>query len=88
MYLKSIYPSISKIYTSPVSRATETANIFSEQYHLLPEQIEELREIDFGDMTGKLMSEIPKEVDEEYFKNPYEHAHTNGESLKDVQTRA
>lgn len=33
------------------------------------------------------MSEIPKEVDEAYFKNPYEHAHTNGESLKDVQER-
>jgi broad specificity phosphatase PhoE len=56
-------------------------------YRLSPEPIEELREIDFGDMTGKLMSEIPKEVDDAYFKNPYEHAHINGESLKDVQTR-
>ncbi|MDD2917132.1 MAG: histidine phosphatase family protein [Candidatus Gracilibacteria bacterium] len=86
-YLKSVYPIVSKIFTSPVSRATETADIIAGAYNLLPEQIEELREIDFGDMTGELMSEIPKEIDEAYFKNPYEHAHTHGESLKDVQMR-
>lgn len=87
LYLVSTYPKISKIYTSPVSRATETADIIAWTYHLSPEQIEELREIDFGDMTGKLMSEIPKEIDDAYFQNPYEHAHVNGESLKDVQIR-
>jgi broad specificity phosphatase PhoE len=76
-----------RIYTSPVSRARETADIIAREFHISPEQVEELREIDFGDMTGKNMSEIPKEVDEAYFKNPYEHAHINGESLRDVQTR-
>jgi broad specificity phosphatase PhoE len=76
-YFKSVYPSLTKIYSSPVSRALESAELIAENYSISIQIVPELREIDFGDMTGKLLSEIPKEVDEAYFKNPYEHAHIN-----------
>ena len=52
---------IEKLYSSGLKRAVETAAIISEKLGLVPEQIEEFREIDFGALTGKEDAVIAEE---------------------------
>ena len=70
------------IFCSPNQRAIDTANIiFPTQNYTIENN---LKEQSFGDMTGKTISAIPKHIDAEYFKDPFNHKHTNGESFKDL----
>ena len=50
-----------KVYSSPLLRAFETAEIISDAMGLSePEKMDILIERDFGDMTGKMISDIPQ----------------------------
>ena len=75
------------IFCSPNQRALTTMEL---SCHLItaPRIISEpLREQSYGIMTGKKIDEIPYEVDQLYFENPYSFSHTSGESLEDVVNR-
>ena len=41
----------------------------------------------FRDMTGETISAIPWCIDVEYFKDPFNHKHTNGESFHELIQR-
>ncbi len=86
-FLKTAYKDVVRIYTSPVNRAQETAKIIAQEYNLSLITREDIREMDFGEMTWKTLSEIPKAINDAYFLNTYEHSHAWGESLRDLQSR-
>lgn len=75
------------ILSSPVERAKQTAIILQKFVNCKINYFDELKEIDWWDKTGFLVSEIPEEISKNFLENPYEFAHTNGESMKDLFTR-
>ncbi len=81
---------IHRLYCSGLIRAVETATILGEVLGLCPEQIESLREIDFGDLTGKEDIEIAEQYAEfrrERAKMTSDLAYPGGESGEDVVRR-
>lgn len=57
-----IYPGVDKIYTSPLRRCKETAELLFPQYPLTI--VEDFTEVDFGDFENKTMAELKD--DEKY----------------------
>ncbi|AEJ62017.1 Phosphoglycerate mutase [Spirochaeta thermophila DSM 6578] len=64
------------VYTSPLARAQATAEVLG-----TPEEVEALREIDFGQWEGKLHEEIPREALEAWYQNPHTTSPPGGETL-------
>lgn len=82
---------IDAVYSSPIRRALQTAEIILEkQKRLKPIAEEGLSEIDYGDWVGKLFDEVakqyPKEYDDYRFR-PSKMKIPSGEAVKDVQAR-
>lgn len=69
---------IGRIICSPLKRAFETAQIINEKYHLEIEPDDRLKEICGGDMQGRVISDLPKQLHIEYHKDPTKFG---GESL-------
>ncbi len=73
------YPSVSVVYSSPMARCIETAGIIYPNRELVV--VPPLKEIDFGDFSGKTIEELKNNDDfEEWFKDAYNVAPPNGES--------
>ena len=58
------YPAVEKVYTSPLLRAKQTANILYGDF--IAETVDNLREYDFGDFEGKTGAEL--ETHPDFFK--------------------
>lgn len=86
IFLKK-YKKIDVILSSPVERAKQTAIILKKYIKSNIIYFDELREIDWGDKTWFFLSDIPSEISEQFLANPYEFAHTNGESMKELFLR-
>jgi probable phosphoglycerate mutase len=54
------------IYTSPLKRAKETANIICENYNIKPVIEHSLREVNFGDWEGLTLKEIQDRFPEQF----------------------
>lgn len=78
---------IDNFYSSPASRAIETADIINKKLWIKYIVNQYIKEIDFWDMTWKKISEIPKEIDLEYMKDPFFHKHTWWENMSDLFKR-
>jgi len=80
----------SKIYTSPLKRAYETASIINTKgYELYKE--DRLKELNFGILEGMTYDEILKKYPEdakEWRDNWKTYNYRTGESVKDLQNRA
>jgi len=64
------------IYSSPLSRAVDTAEILASKFNLHVQIIPELRETSFGDWEGQLLRDIAAKdpVDfEKFFMQPAKH---------------
>ena len=75
------------IYSSPLKRATQTANIMIGKDFIVDER---LKERSYGDWSGKSKDLIKKEVGEETFflaRRGWNLSPPNGESLKNVHDR-
>lgn len=57
------YYGIEKLYSSGLKRAVQTADIIGGTLGLVPEIVDDFREIDFGSMTGKEDAVIVKEYE-------------------------
>lgn len=57
---------IDAIYTSPLQRAFETADILAKKEHLPLRRLFELKERDFGDWEGKTWQQVEKEHTDEF----------------------
>lgn len=82
---------IDMIFSSPILRARQTAEIISQKIFQNSSQIifeKNLQEIDWGDATGMKIDEIPPSWSEVYLTNPYFHKHPNGESFAELTIRA
>jgi alpha-ribazole phosphatase/probable phosphoglycerate mutase len=85
-YLKAEH--IAAIYTSPLSRALESARIMAGG--LPVEVIPDLREIDFGDFEGLAYDEIAARYPELYrqwMETPTEVRFPNGETFSEMRVR-
>ena len=70
---------IDMIFCSPLKRAVKTAEIINENYNLSVIKDDRIKEIYGGEMQGKILSELPKEIVEQYYKNP---ENFGGENIK------
>lgn len=80
--------SIDHVYTSPVLRAYQTAEIIARLSKLEPKKEEALTEVDYGEWEGRNYKDFPN--DTFFYKLIEDPAHTafpGGESLGDVQKR-
>ncbi len=77
---------IDSVFVSSNTRAQDTAeHLFGSSMNLVVS--EQLREQDFGSMTGTFLADIPRAVNQLFFQDPYHFSHEGGESLADIQER-
>ncbi|MBI9098445.1 MAG: histidine phosphatase family protein [Spirochaetaceae bacterium] len=78
------------LYTSPMSRAVESAEILAEELQSSYVELKGLEEVDFGDWEGLTYEEIDKNNHRElqqWISHPIEKSPPHGESLKELQFR-
>lgn len=76
---KELYPNVQKVYSSPLKRCLETADIIYPEKLLL--RVDEIAECDFGEYEGKTPAELENRPDyAEWIKGGYEAAPPGGES--------
>jgi len=80
------YPAVHKVYSSPLKRCTETADI------LFPETditvVDDLRELDFGDFENKSVEQLINNSDyKKWLKGGKDTRPPNGESLEEMTAR-
>lgn len=82
--------SLNAIYTSPLKRAVQTAQMVNYYQHLNLIEVPEIKEIYAGDFEGKKWIDLPILFPKEYHnwkENQEEFQSPNGESMKDVFNR-
>ena len=88
-YLSKV--NFSNIYSSPLKRAANTAQIIAEGTGLKVRTMNDLRELDFGKWEGLKFEEINAQYNKDYqdwLEDPYNHPPTGGESFNDLIARA
>ncbi len=81
---------ISAIYSSPLKRAFQTAEIIAEKYHLSVQKVSDFKEINQGKWQGLPVSEAKKKYKNLYQRwltHPLEVVPPGGESLEEVYQR-
>ncbi len=79
---------IKKIFSSPVNRCVESAQIIANTLRCDIETDNGLRETEFGDWVGKIYDDLKKEVDfRAYYEFPYDKVIPNGESFSEFYDR-
>jgi probable phosphoglycerate mutase len=79
---------VSRILTSPVVRARQTADIVAERLQVGTENSQDLREVEYGDWEGKHFSAIRSHpVAQQVFNDPIKAVFPNGEGLYQMQQR-
>lgn len=80
------YPSVQKVYTSPLKRCTQTAAILQPNRLTVP--IDGLREMDFGIFENKSPQELMDNEDyKKFIKGGLDNPPPKGESLREVINR-
>lgn len=81
---------IAAIYSSPLKRAFQTAEIVAEKHHLMVKKVSAFKEINQGRWQGLLVSEARKKYKNLYQRwltHPLEVVPPGGESLEEVYQR-
>lgn len=81
---------IGAVYSSPLMRAAQTAEILAEEKGLSVSVLPELREVDFGLWEGRSWTEVDAEFHEDFRRweeNPAEYMPTGGESRESCRER-
>ncbi len=79
---------VSRIVTSPLARAKETADIVGEKLKLAVGTDDKLQEVEFGDWQGMTYTEIRADPRyREFLKDPVNSRTPGGETIADVQDR-
>lgn len=83
----SDYPKVQKVYSSPLLRCTQTAEIIFPDRQL--EIVDGLREMDFGDFEGLSVDDlIDLEDYKAWLKGGMDNSPPNGESMRDMIIRS
>lgn len=76
------------IYASPLARTQETAHIIMERFPAVPLIFsDDLKERDFGSLSGKLRSDIDPDILANDLEGRYDYHPFGGESIDDVIVR-
>ncbi len=81
---------LTRIYSSPLRRALDTARIVARGTHLQVEAVDDLCEMHFGDLEGLLYEEIQARypaVFESWMTKPTETQFPNGENFQQMRQR-
>jgi broad specificity phosphatase PhoE len=81
---------IGVVYTSPLIRAKQTADIIAAGAQRTPQVVQELIEVDVGDWEDRDWTEIERSEPEAYRRfidNPAVHTYAGGENLQQVSQR-
>jgi len=80
------YPRVERIYSSPMKRCLQTANILFDGSETIA--VNDLRELDFGEFEGKSVEELINRDDyKAWLKGGIENSPPGGESLVDMVAR-
>lgn len=85
-YLMRHTQNINLIYTSALDRAVETATIIAQQFKTRYFQRKDFNEMCFGELEGRLESDISSEL-KEYLDNKANYQFPGGESYDQVSVR-
>ncbi|MGB9723729.1 MAG: histidine phosphatase family protein [Chloroflexia bacterium] len=88
--VRSRWPAVAALYTSPLQRARQTAGPIAEALGLAAQPREELLDVDYGEWTGLSPAEAQERDPERYRlwrTAPQELQFPQGESLLQVQSR-
>jgi broad specificity phosphatase PhoE len=75
------------VYTSPLARALETARAVAEVHRLTPLEVDDLREIDFGDVEGLGFDDLPRELRSGLLQEPTKVRFPGGETFDELRER-
>jgi broad specificity phosphatase PhoE len=75
------------VYTSPLLRAAWTAEAVASRHGLMPIEVSDLREIEFGDVAGLEFDEFPAELRQALLDSPGTARFPGGESYDELQSR-
>ena len=81
--------SVARVYTSPLRRAQETAEIVAARLGLEVEPVEALREIDVGSWSGLTRDEVAERFPDEYARwvDRAPDGYVNGETYEELDAR-
>lgn len=80
--------SLDEIFTSPVKRTSESAEIIGNIINKTPKCLDFLAEFSYGDLEGKFWWDLKDfSINWQEFKEDYASSYPNGESFKDVLSR-
>lgn len=80
------YPSVHRVYTSPLLRCRETADILFPETEIVP--VDDFRELDLGEFEGKTVDELIKRDDyKAWLKGGKDVRPPKGESLEEMTAR-
>ncbi|MBQ3919440.1 MAG: histidine phosphatase family protein [Oscillospiraceae bacterium] len=86
LYETHEYPKVARVYTSPLERAVQTAEILFPDREMT--EIDELREMDFGAFEGCSAEELAQlDSYKKWLKGGLDNPPPNGESLRNMMTR-
>ena len=86
-HLEEMAPTVDLVYSSPLSRAAETAQTVFPNREIIYD--DRLKELNFGSFEGFTQAENEQhEAWEAWFANPFERAAPGGESYQALMTRA
>ncbi len=81
-----LYPTVGRVYSSPMKRCTESAEILFPG--MLPVLIDDLRECDFGKFEGKTIQELKNTIDyQNWISSNMRISPPNGESQRAFMQR-
>jgi broad specificity phosphatase PhoE len=79
---------VTHLFSSPVVRARQTAEILAQRLQMGIEEFVDLREVGYGDWEGRYFHEIRQHsIAQQVFHDPINAVFPNGESLPAVQQR-
>lgn len=80
------YPAVHRVYSSPLKRCTETAEIIFPETEIV--KVDDMRELDFGDFENKSVEELINNPDyRKWLKGGKDTRTPNGESLGEMTAR-
>lgn len=78
---------LAAVYASPLERARATAAAVAHAHRLVPIVVDDLREIDFGDVDGLGFDDFPKELQDSLLREPTRARFPGGESYGELKRR-
>jgi phosphoserine phosphatase len=75
------------VYTSPLQRALETAQAVASTHGLVPMEVDDLREIDLGEVEGLVFDQYPATLQAELLSKPLTVRFPGGETYDELRAR-